>query len=368
VYLGTRAMAAVAVLIVTMAGTAEAAAPDWRAVPHPATEATLMDVAAISGTDAWAVGERRPPNDNAYPLAEHWDGTAWTAAPVPVTPTGAGELTGVSAASPDDVWAVGDSSGLGPVIRHWNGGEWTAVAPAPPPGNDHPGADRLYDVAALPTGQAWAVGSYSDRNRPGPATLVEGWDGRQWSRLPTPSPGVLANSLRGVAAVSATDVWTVGWYATDNNVALALHWDGRTWTKSPMKPPPGNTELQGVTAVSADDVWAVGDNEGRPLVMHWDGRRWNVVTSPSLTDAWLQAAAPDGHGGIWVAGYRITDGGTVRRPLFLHRSGGRWTTGTSEEPEGVVYALGRGGSSLWAVGTTSPCECFVAPPLVETSG
>jgi hypothetical protein len=41
---------------------------------------------------------------------------------------------------------------------------------------------------------------------------VEAWDGRQWSRLPAPSPGVLGNSLRGVTAVSATDVWAVGWY------------------------------------------------------------------------------------------------------------------------------------------------------------
>jgi hypothetical protein len=369
VHLVTRVTAAVAALLVATAGTAGAAAPDWRAVPHPATEATLMDVAAISGTDAWAVGERRPPNDNGYPLAEHWDGTAWTAVPAPVTPTGVGELDGVAAASAADVWAVGDSSGLGPVIRHWNGAEWTAAAPAPPPGNDHPGADRLYDVAAVPTGQAWAVGSYSGRSQPGPATLVEAWDGRQWSRLPAPSPGVLGNSLRGVTAVSATDVWAVGWYLGDQgNVALALHWDGHTWTRSPMKPPAGNTELQGVTAVSAKDVWAVGTNEGRPLVMHWDGRRWTVIARPSVTDAWLQAAAPDGRGGMWVAGYRITDGGTVTRPLFLHWTGGRWTTGTSEEPEGVVYALGRSGSSTWAVGTTSPCSCYVAPPLVEIGG
>jgi hypothetical protein len=135
-----------------------------------------------------------------------------------------------------------------------------------------------------------------------------------------------------------------------------------------MKPPPGNTEFQGVTAVSANDVWAVGDNEGRPLVMHWDGVRWRTLSPPAVPSSWLQTVSADGRGGVWAAGYQMTDDGTVSRPLFLHWDGSRWTTGTSEEPEGVVYGLAASGSSVWAVGTTSPCSCFVAPPLVETSG
>jgi hypothetical protein len=366
---GTRIAIAVG-LGLTLAGpSALAATPDWRRVPHSATEATLMDVAALGGTDAWSVGMRQPPNESPRPLAEHWDGTSWTEVPVPATPTGGGELDGVSAVSANDVWAVGDSSGQGPVIRHWDGTSWAAVPPASPPGTQHPGSDRLYDLAALPTGQAWAVGRFSDWNAPGPVTLIEGWDGKSWSRMTTPSPGRYGNTLNGVAAVSATDAWAVGWFFDDtSNVALALHWNGRAWTRSSMKPPPGNTEFQGVTAVSANDVWAVGDNEGRPLVMHWDGVRWRTLSPPAVPSSWLQTVSADGRGGVWAAGYQMTDDGTVSRPLFLHWDGSRWTTGTSEEPEGVVYGLAASGSSVWAVGTTSPCSCFVAPPLVETSG
>lgn len=363
--LGMRIVATV--LGMTLAGT-PAAGPDWHKVPHSATDAALMDVAVISGTDAWTVGEQQPPFENSTPVAEHWDGTSWSAVPVPPTPTGIGELDGVAAVSANDVWAVGDSSGQGPVIRRWDGTSWGVVAPALPPGNEHPGTDRLYDVAAVPTGQAWAVGRFSSRYAPGPVTLIESWNGTSWTRMPTPSPGALSNSLQGVAAVSADDVWAVGWYLGDQtNVALALHWDGTSWTRSPMTPPPGNTELQGVTAVSADDVWAVGTNEGRPLAMHWDGTRWNVLPRPSMTSAWLQAVAPISGGGVWAAGYQMTDDGTVSRPLFLRWNGSKWTTGTSEEPEGVVYGLAPSGSSIWAVGTTSPCSCFVAPPLVEVS-
>ena len=322
------------------AGGAAADGPDWRKVPHSSTEATLRDVAAISGTDAWSVGDRQPPQENPVPLAEHWDGTSWTAVPVPPTPTGGGELDGIAATSTNDVWAVGDSSGLGPVIRHWNGTAWGVVPPAAPPGNDHPGADHLYDVTVAPTGQAWAVGLYSNWDNPGPVTLIESWDGTSWTRVPTPSPGRTGNSLQGASAISATDAWAVGWYTGDQaNVALALHWDGHAWTQSPMSLPAGNTELQGVTAVAADDVWAVGTNEGRPLTMHWNGTRWNVLPSPPLTSVWLQTVAPASGDGVWAAGYQMTDDGTVSRPLFLHWDGSSWTTGTSEEPEGAVYGL-----------------------------
>jgi hypothetical protein len=366
------AVAVAATLWITVAGTAPAGAapePDWHTVPHYPVEATLKDISVVSGDDIWSVGERQPPRESSYPLAEHWDGTSWTAVPVPDTPTGAGTLDGVGAASSADVWAVGDSNGLGPVIRHWDGRTWSAVPPAPPPGGEHPGVDRLYDVAAVSPTLAWAVGRYSNRSLPTGLTLVERWNGESWSRMPTPSPGGLDNTLRSIAAVSPTDAWAVGSAMDDqgNNAALALHWDGDAWTHSAMDLPAGHTQLMGVTAVSAHDVWAVGDNEGRPLVMHWNGSGWRMLPQPRITDAQLAASAPDGRGGVWVAGSRITDGGTVIRPLFLYWNGRRWSTGTSEEPEGTVHGLAASGASVWAVGTTSPCSCFVAPPLVEIS-
>ena len=155
------AVTLVAVLGMVLAGATPAvgAKSNWRKVSHYQVEATLKDISVISAHDIWSVGERQVPHDTSYPLAEHWDGTSWRAVPVPDTPSGAGTLDGVSGASSDDVWAVGGSAGMGPVIRHWDGQEWSAVAPAPPPGNEHPGADTLRDVAAVSGTLAWAVGS-----------------------------------------------------------------------------------------------------------------------------------------------------------------------------------------------------------------
>jgi hypothetical protein len=363
-------VAAVAGVVLAGAPPVLGAEADWRKVPHSSAEGTLKEVTVLGGSDAWAVGEKHPPYESADPVAEHWDGTSWKEVKVPDTPTGTGSLDGVSAVASNDVWAVGDSTGLGPVIRHWDGAGWTAVQPAAPPDGAHVGADRLNDIAAVSKTLAWAVGSFSDRNTPGPVTLVERWDGTKWSRATSPNPGRLSNTLQGVASLSATNAWAVGWHLSDagNNVALVLHWDGRAWTRSPVTLPSGNTELQSVTAVSAKNVWAVGNHEGRPLAMHWNGTRWRVLPEPALTESWLSAAAPDGGGGVWVGGYRMTDGGVTSRPLFLHWNGTAWTTGTSEETEGTVEGLTRVGTSIWAVGTTSACSCFVAPPLVEVNG
>ena len=165
-------MAAVAGVVLAGAPPVLGAEADWRKVPHSSAEGTLKDVAVLGGGDAWAVGEKHPPYESADPVAEHWDGTSWKEVTVPDTPTGTGSLDGVSAVASNDVWAVGDSTGLGPVIRHWDGAAWTAVQPAAPPDGSHVGADRLNDIAAVSKTLAWAVGSFSGRNTPGPVTQL----------------------------------------------------------------------------------------------------------------------------------------------------------------------------------------------------
>src|SRR5262245_24452587 len=71
------------------------------------------------------------------------------------------------------------------------------------------------------------------------------------------------NSLNAVAALSSTDVWAVGQWqhfaGTDYSHALVEHWDGTSWTviQTPHPSLPISI-LFGVAALSANDVWAVG--------------------------------------------------------------------------------------------------------------
>ncbi len=78
-----------------------------------------------------------------------------------------------------------------------------------------------------------------------------------WSVVKSPNVGSRINSLSGVAAVSASNIWAVGSYSKGS---LIEHWNGTSWSvvKSPNVGSQFNY-LSGVAAVSASNIWAVGD-------------------------------------------------------------------------------------------------------------
>jgi hypothetical protein len=128
----------------------------WSIVPSPNTQygANLLDsVAAVAANDIWAVGM-----GNGLPLTEHWNGSAWSIVPSPPNGNNQHDLYSVAAASSSDVWAVGRvrdiSSYFRPLLEHWNGSAWGA-APGPPTG---PGHQYLYGITALTGTDIWAVG------------------------------------------------------------------------------------------------------------------------------------------------------------------------------------------------------------------
>src|SRR5205823_12799094 len=118
--------------------------------------------------------------------------------------------------------------------------------------------NALNGVAAVSANDIWAVGYYS--NTAGIAqTLIEHWDGAAWSVVPSPNPGNGSNYLQAVSAAASNNAWAVGYYV--NGAAyrtLILRWNGASWTQAASQSP-GSVEnyLYGVAAVSASDAWAV---------------------------------------------------------------------------------------------------------------
>jgi hypothetical protein len=86
-------------------------------------------VSSPSSDDAWAVGSYGAPGGGTKDLALHWNGTSWTRTPVPSPGTAPVDdaLTGVSAQSADNVWAVGDTVSS-VLIVHWNGTAWSQTS------------------------------------------------------------------------------------------------------------------------------------------------------------------------------------------------------------------------------------------------
>ena len=363
---------AVAALATATAGPADRAGPcTWRATSaadlHPALYDRFDSVAAISTRDAWAVGSYFTGREGGAhgAFVERWNGRRWRVAEAPI-PFGAG-LWSVSASSARDVWAVGRRDNGGPLIEHWNGKRWRVVAPANVPGS------LLWAVAARAPGDAWAVGV---RNRGattgGGQTLVEHWDGRRWNVIPTPSPHDPKLHrpyavLRAVTAISSTDVWAAGTFGDSApatvNRTLIEHWDGRRWTIVPspnVRSARGvvNNMLFSISGTSADDVWAVGSwgeiaggyggRGDHALALHWDGRRWSRVATPDVPRRSLLSGVAALPGEAWAVGDR--DEQPHQQTLIERWDGARWSVVPS--PRGFALAsISVAGGRAWAVGS-----------------
>jgi hypothetical protein len=127
----------------------------------------LQSVAAVSASDAWAVGSEVAP-DTVLTLIEHWNGKAWkrmlspTPGPAPGSSFPSGVLLGFAATSRRNAWAVGDDdASQGTLIEHWNGSNWSRVHV---PGLNT-GQQTLSSVAASANAKRiWAVGSHTRRS------------------------------------------------------------------------------------------------------------------------------------------------------------------------------------------------------------
>jgi hypothetical protein len=287
----------------------------WSIVTSPnvgTNQNFLYAVAAISTSNIWAVGYDYNSGVPAQTLIEHWNGTSWSIVKSPNV-TGANQLQGVAAVSANDVWAVGFSNNNGTVrtlTEHWNGSKWSVVT-SPNVGTVDSG---LSAVTASSSNNVWAVGTYSTSS--GIAqTLTEHWNGSKWSVVKSPNAAPAGDLLFGVTAISGSNVWAVGYYRTSNTTPLLTlieQWNGTKWSvvTSPNVATDDN-RLLGVTAISANDVWAVGyavafgGGFDRTLTEQWNGTSWSIVSSPNVgsSNNLLNAtAAVPAKSQVWAVG------------------------------------------------------------------
>src|SRR5438477_8597381 len=112
------------------------------------------------------------------------------------------------------------------------------------------------------------------------APVAQATDANPWTLVPSQNVGTGPNAFLSVAAISANNVWTVG-YSTTGSVRQTLieQWNGISWNVVPSPNPTGsNINTHGaVTAISANDIWAVGEyfnsstNNDQTLSEHCDG-------------------------------------------------------------------------------------------------
>lgn len=345
-------------------------------------------------------------------------GGGWTQVPSPSIGNFDNTLDAVSAASAKDVWAAGcyyapsNTNVLQAMAEQFDGSSWTEY-PLP---NVGPNENCLLGVSALQSGAVWAVGYYVNAEYQ-QETLIQHYDGRSWSVIPSPSPGARQNILYGVAAISDNDVWAVGADQDADGLwhTLTEHWDGSSWSVVPaIDAGVSGNQFYALDAVSSNSVYATGQQAGSgfpnlALVEHWDGSKWSVVTTPADTsetvtpygitgkDAALSivgdrenstspyttlveagspkslaiqatpnsgsgeqdlfAAATASDGSTYAAGWDIVDSNDDHDSLILHGVGNSWNIDTTPDPgtgdNGFAGITAVPGGGLWAVGVTS---------------
>ena len=141
-----------------------------------------------------------------------------------------------------------------PLIEAFDGANWT-IQTSP----EVPSYGALSAVSCASATSCMATGIRSDGSNF--TNLAESWDGVSWAVTPTPDPGIKLNELVAVSCTSSTNCVAVGAYDDASHKVLTLveSWDGTDWTVTPS----ANTDtvqnyLYGVSCASADSCIAAG--------------------------------------------------------------------------------------------------------------
>lgn len=360
--------------------------PGWHVSPQPFAsgdrQRRLLALGAASANDAWAVGERwvespyrSRPRVVTYPLIEHWDGHAWTDAPVADPNHTPGVLHSITVISPTDAWAVGgyqaetQATRNAPLIEHWNGVTWS---PTPVPALVNTGRfheQTLIAVAGISPNDVWALGNAS----PNGATYLNRllhWNGQNWIRVtaaePSTTSGLGSVSLLTALAIDPTtgSPWAVGGHiqGVGENFtfdgALVASRTGANWTG--QQSPTGLLPLNALSIAGQQDLWAIRrpalaaspegtawGGKGPSSVLRWNGTQWTTMLTTPGTLSGLEALTDRD---VWTAG-------RANGPLLMHWNGTAWTTVANSAPvnlpDGLFAITVANDQTVLALGTSS---------------
>lgn len=265
-------------------------------LPPEITGGGLSGVSCVSDRFCAAVGSQYP-NDCVgarcqEALSETWNGRGWSIVPDPGAVYFAQDVSCVTSSFCVNVGIfVRDGGSEEQRIQSWNGTEWSFV-PAPEPEPPCTGRtcfgkeETLKGVSCVSTTFCVAVG-WDDFLHGQFHNLVESWNGKEWSVVPSPnvpSPNGVETftELNGVSCVSANRCVAVGQAFSST---LVESWDGKEWSILESPNPEGSktSKLNGVSCVRWGSCAAVGTDKTasgyQALVETSKGTKWSLAPS-----------------------------------------------------------------------------------------
>jgi hypothetical protein len=233
-----------------------------KSADSPPTFNSINQVALVSPSDIWAVGE------NSYDgLIWHFASSHWYQ-----TQTIAGiKLEDISMFSTDDGWAIGtryvDNDPQASTFIRYQNGLWSEVA-------THEGL--LYAVAMTSPVDGWASG----RTVNGEGALYH-YDGTAW-RASDSLPGV---RISRISMQSALVGWALGYdYGDSNEVSVLLRFAEGVWTRVTIPP---DVSIYALSSLTPGDAWLVGatrtkdhDSYVHAILLHYLNGNWQTIGVP----------------------------------------------------------------------------------------
>jgi hypothetical protein len=331
--------------------------------PSPGAASLLAGVSCPAAAACMAVGTA---DVGGGPLAERWDGARWVIVPAPSPPPvpvpGSGLLAGISCTSAASCTAVGSqqttarTGGQVPLAVHWDGSSWSAQ-PVPNPVFHGQGSE----LAAVSCTSRRACTAVGQRGGGVSASLAERWDGHRWAVQATPHPPGNATRLLGVACTSAASCTAAGLDSPPARLlALAGHWNGVRWARQhtpPAAPGAGGILLNAVGCSSAAACTAVGQaDSGPPVIERRNGTTWMMQHSPPVRSPGpgeLASVSCPAAAACVAAG---NTGGTEPPDFSALALAERWN-GKTWAIQRLPEPPGTGSSYLTGISCSSPAAC-----------
>jgi hypothetical protein len=277
---------------------------------------------------AWVFGGTNPGGPSS-PVAARWNGTKLIPSHLPAGLTGF--IGAASASSPGNVWAV---SFYGRYALRWNGRTWQVAR--------RWARGQITGVLALSPRNVWVFGSTSTGSR-GVGTWH--FDGTSWTAVGG-LPGEIYQASRW-----RDDIWAIAVGPRGEQIVRS---NGRTWRRMRTGRELSGLAPESIVAVSGRDVWLLGDAVGsaaggRLVLLHWNGRQWRRLETKLR--AWAGQLAAGQRGGVLVTATALgsPNAGLILQVSVLGKIAS--TTVPSALGSGVSdVALAPGARRLWATG------------------
>lgn len=265
----------------------------WRKVADPVPKGwsggRLDGVSCTSAVYCVAVGSYVKGASATFPVAEAWNGTAWTARRLPGLPGGTIFATGVSCAATRHC-VVAMASNPKPTsgqafIDTLNGAKWTVHALTPPKGSVEADFSAVSCVSVIHCVMAGV--SYG---RTAETALVATWNGKAVATMKTAA--AFPVDFSGVSCASAKSCVAVGtWFTGAADLGYYGVWNGRVWKGARVLPQPSSMVVSSPLAVSCPApgecvavgyfrVPVKGQYPNQPLAEFYNGKSWKRLSVP----------------------------------------------------------------------------------------